>query len=295
MAKKDKKKKEGKRVLRDMRKRYRLLVINDQTFEERLSIRLSPLNIIALVAGTFLIVAAITAGTIFFTPISEMVPGYTDEQSWKNTMYAAAKADSLTERLRVYEQYVDHTSRIFAGGVVNDSAGLAPGQASSIDQMDLDPSVEDSLFRERYGQAEAYNIYQDDGGIRNREGLNAIFFFTPLRGAISSAFDPVSDHLGIDVVAPKDEAIKAALDGTVIMAAWTSSAGHVIQIQHANDLITVYKHNSVLLKSIGDKVKAGEAIAVIGDTGELTDGPHLHFELWYRGEPIDPEEHMVFD
>jgi len=295
MAEKGNNKKEKKRRLKNLRRRYRLLVINEQTFEERLSINLSPLNLVAIVAGTFLIVSAITISVIFFTPIREIVPGHTDAESWRNTVHAAAIADSLQERQRIYEQYVRDRARILNGEVISDSATIWAAGSSSANDIDLDPTSVESAFREKYGEEEAYNIYQEDAGAGQVIELSSIFFFTPLRGAISSRFDRVSDHVGIDIVAPKDEAIKATLDGTVILATWTSSAGYVIQLQHVNDLISVYKHNSVLLKNVGEKVRAGEAIAVIGDTGELTDGPHLHFELWYRGEALDPEEHMVFN
>ena len=295
MAGKGNNKNEKNRRLKNLRRRYRLLVINEQTFEERLSINLSPLNLVALVAGTFLIVAAITIAVIFFTPIREIVPGHTDVESWRNTVYAAAIADSLQERQRIYEQYVQDRARILNGEVISDSAAVGSSEPSSTIDMDLDPSSIESKFREKYGEQEAYNIYQEDAGAGQAIELSSIFFFTPLRGSISSHFDQVLDHVGIDIVAPKDEAIKATLDGTVVLATWTSSAGYVIQLQHSNDLISVYKHNSILLKEVGEKVKAGEAIAVIGDTGELTDGPHLHFELWYRGEALDPEEHMVFN
>lgn len=295
MAKKGEKNKERKGGFRDLRKRYRLSVINERTFEERFSIHLTRLNVVAMIGAVFFVVAIITVGIIFLTPISELVPGHTTEESWKKTVHASNRADSLAAKLAVYERYMDHTLRILRGEVVSDSSDVALGQASSTDQLDLDPSMADSLFRDHYGKAEAYNIYQDEMGGDAGAELSSIFFFTPLRGVISSEFDPVNDHLGIDVLAPKDEAIKAVLDGTVVMATWTSSAGYVLQVQHPNDLLSVYKHNSVLLKKEGEKVKAGEAVAVIGDTGELTDGPHLHFELWYRGEPIDPQQHMVFD
>ena len=295
MAEKEKRNNEKKRRLRDLRKRFRLSIINEQTFQEKLSIRLNVLNVLAIAAAIFFVVSIITVGVVFLTPISELVPGHTDLQSWENTVHAAKKADSLMAKLRVYERYVDHTRRILSGEMVNDSSGMAQGQFGNTDDLDLDPSLADSIFRVYHEKAEAYNIQQGGSSGSHIGGLSGVVFFTPLRGAISSTFDPVNNHLGIDVVAPEDEAIKAVLEGTVVMAAWTSSAGYVLHIQHANDLLSVYKHNSVLLKKEGEKVKVGEAIAVIGDTGELTDGPHLHFELWYRGEAIDPQAHMVFD
>lgn len=294
MAKKGERKKD-RRTFRDLRKRYRLTVVNEQTFQERLSIRLSPLNVLALIGAIFLLVSLVAVLVIFFTPIRELVPGHTTEESWRKTLRIANRADSLEAKLRVYEAYAEHTRSILRGEVVSDSSSEAGEQASITERLDLNPSSADSIFRDEYGKAEAYNIYQGETGGDAGSGLSGIFFFTPLRGVISSTFDPVNAHFGVDVLAPKDEPIKAVLDGTVTMATWTSSFGHVLQIQHANNLVSVYKHNSVLLKKVGEKVKAGEAVAIIGNTGELTDGPHLHFELWYKGEAMDPQQHMVFD
>jgi murein DD-endopeptidase MepM/ murein hydrolase activator NlpD len=121
-----------------------------------------------------------------------------------------------------------------------------------------------------------------------------LYFFTPLKGSITNSFEPTSRHYGIDIVAPKNEAIKATLDGTVIFAEWTVKTGYVIQLQHANNLTSIYKHNSVLLKEVGDAILAGEAIAIVGNSGKLTSGPHLHFELWRDGVALDPEKYINF-
>jgi murein DD-endopeptidase MepM/ murein hydrolase activator NlpD len=124
--------------------------------------------------------------------------------------------------------------------------------------------------------------------------MSAYFFFAPLNGYITSTFNPREEHFGVDIVGPENEAIKATLEGTVIFASWTNDNGYVIQIQHPNNIISVYKHNSALLKKVGDYVKAGEPIAIIGNSGENTSGPHLHFELWYNGIPINPQEYIIF-
>jgi murein DD-endopeptidase MepM/ murein hydrolase activator NlpD len=128
----------------------------------------------------------------------------------------------------------------------------------------------------------------------SKESITNFFFFSPLKGLVTNSFDMKEEHYGIDITAQENEAIKATLDGTVIMSAWTSETGYVIQIQHENNLVSVYKHNSALMKKVGQYVKAGEVVAIIGNSGELTSGTHLHFELWYNGNPIDPQEYMVF-
>jgi murein DD-endopeptidase MepM/ murein hydrolase activator NlpD len=149
-------------------------------------------------------------------------------------------------------------------------------------------------MREKVRTDEAYALDGAAAGEGKERGLTGVFFFPPIRGLVTSTYERGSGHFGIDIVTKKDEAVKATLDGTVVLASWTSDGGHVLQVQHRNDLVSVYKHNSVLLKKVGDKVKAGEAIAIVGDSGELTTGPHLHFELWLNGEPIDPQAYMVF-
>ncbi|MEM9023193.1 MAG: M23 family metallopeptidase, partial [Bacteroidota bacterium] len=161
------------------------------------------------------------------------------------------------------------------------------------DTIQLRRSVEDSLLRDEIESLERFNLYETSGEGSSSD-VNSFFFFTPLKGIVSAPFDARKGHHGVDVVAGENEAIKATLDGTVILATWTSETGHVIQVQHANNLVSIYKHNSVLLKKTNDKVKAGEAIAIIGESGENSTGPHLHFELWFNGQPIDPADYMVF-
>ena len=153
-------------------------------------------------------------------------------------------------------------------------------------------SKEDSLLRDYVEREDSYSLKSSSNA--NQNSNRNIYFFTPLKGSLTNSYDPTTDHFGVDVVAPKDEAIKATLDGTVISADWTVETGYVIHLQHKNDLISVYKHNSVLLKKTGDLVKAGEPIAIIGNSGELTSGPHLHFELWKAGIPLDPTKYVNF-
>ncbi|MFH1321536.1 MAG: M23 family metallopeptidase [Bacteroidota bacterium] len=158
-------------------------------------------------------------------------------------------------------------------------------------------SKEDSLLRQQIESGNRYDLSFYDRDAVNRVSANKIsrfLFFTPLKGLITDTFSLSRNHYGIDIVAPKNEAVKAALDGTVILATWSSETGFVIGIQHENNLLTIYKHNSVLLKKEGNHVKVGEVIAIIGSSGELSTGPHLHFELWYNSNPLNPQDYMVF-
>ena len=181
----------------------------------------------------------------------------------------------------------DKRAPIFVGG------GVVFGPRPRDYSKHVTKTVRRLALRARVAREEAYSLNEGRGTADRRE-LAGIFFFPPLQGIVTSKFDRRQDHFGIDVVSQADAAVKACLNGTVTLASWTTDAGHVLHVQHANDLVSIYKHNSVLLKKVGDKVKAGEAVAIVGDSGELTTGPHLHFELWLNGEAVDPEAYMVF-
>lgn len=283
-----------RRVLSKLKNKYRLLLINDRTFEERFSIRLSRMNVLLLGLGAFLLVAALVSGIIIFTPLRKLVPGYADHDLTKYAYRSVRMADSLSRLVPIQQAYIQNLRLVLSGEVPADTA-LARGSPSDPPtEQELAPSRSDSLMRLRVAQEEAYSLSNERGGGSGRKELAGIFFFPPLRGVITQEFDRSRGHFGVDVVTKADEAVKAALDGTVVLASWTSDGGNVLQVQHANDLITVYKHNAVLLKEPGDRVKAGEAIAIVGESGELSDGPHLHFELWLGGEPIDPVAYMNF-
>jgi murein DD-endopeptidase MepM/ murein hydrolase activator NlpD len=202
-------------------------------------------------------------------------------------------ADSLQDALAVRDLYIANLRLVLNGELPADSTNVLRPVERQPDAADLSASEADSVLRERVRREQAYAVNTGEAGGK-AAGLAGIIFFPPLRGIVTSAYERSDGHYGIDIVTKADEAVKATLDGTVVMASWTSDGGHVLQVQHRNDLVSVYKHNSVLLKKVGDKVKAGEAVAIVGDSGELTTGPHLHFELWLDGEPIDPQAYMVF-
>jgi murein DD-endopeptidase MepM/ murein hydrolase activator NlpD len=282
-----------KKWLRKLKDKYRLLLINDRTFEERFSIRLDRLNVILLGVGAFTVYGAFVTAVIVFTPLKRYIPGYSDQETKRNAYRSLVKADSLELKLIQRDRYIDNLRMVLSGELPADSAHLMAPLAEKPGPQDLEPGVADSLLRARVAREEAYSLSEGRASTDGRE-LAGIFFFPPLQGIVTSTFDQREGHFGVDIVAQADAAVKACLNGTVTLASWTTDAGHVLHVQHANDLISIYKHNSVLLKTVGDKVKAGEAIAIVGDSGELTTGPHLHFELWLNGEAVDPEAYMVF-
>ena len=283
-----------KGLLEKLRSRYRLLLINDSTFEERFSIKLTRLNVLLLGTSAFLLYGAFVTAVIVFTPLKRYIPGYADQETRRNAYRSLIMADSLEIKLRQRDLYIANLRAVLRGEVQADSTDLFPRTAETPSAADLQPSVADSLLRNRIEKEEAYSLNEGGGGVDRRE-LAGVFFFPPLRGIVTSRFERQKDHFGIDIVAKADAAVKACLSGTVTLASWTTDAGHVLHVQHANDLVSIYKHNSVLLKKVGDKVKAGEALAIVGNSGELTSGPHLHFELWYDGQAVNPKNYISFN
>ena len=282
-------------MLRRLRSKYRVLMIDERTYEERFSLRLSRMNVLLVAAGAFVSTALLVGAVIVLTPLKRYIPGYSDQDLKRYAFRSTVKADSLADVVHVRDQYIDNLRRVLRGELPPDSASLFRPIESKPVANDLAPGAADSALRQRIQQEEAYALAgelaeRDD----RRRQLAGVFFFPPLRGIVTNNFDREQGHYGIDVVSKADEAVKACLDGTVITATWTTDGGHILQVQHHNDLVSVYKHCSVLLKRVGDRVKAGEAVAIVGDSGELTTGPHLHFELWLNGEAIDPQVYMVF-
>lgn len=279
-------------MIQKIRHKSRLVVMNDDTFEEQFSMVLSPLNVFAW-GGLFLLVFSLVLTLIIaFTPLRELIPGYADVNTRKLATYAAIRTDSVEQALKQNQVYIQNIQAILEGsdGVVGDT--VIETQKPNLDQIDFSTSFEDSIMRLTVEEEERFNINSQTEKV---DELATILLFPPLKGLVSSKFEPSIKHYGIDVVpASPDASVSAAYDGVVIQASWTSAEGHVIYVQHTGDLVSVYKHNSVLLKKTGDQVKAGEAIAIVGNSGELTSGPHLHFELWHKGNPVDPENYMVF-
>jgi len=268
------------------------VILNDDTFEEKLSFRLSRLNVYTVFGVGSLFLIALVTVLIAFTPLREFIPGYTDVNLRKTGIENTIKIDSLENILRQKEQYLQNINRIIQGEplVYNDTVVID----SNLNYKNIvnEKIPEDSLLRVMIETEEKYNLFKTAG--RTPSSISSLIFFNPIKGIVTEQFNAKKQHFGIDLVAPKNEVIKATLDGTVIFAEWTSETGYVIQLQHANNLISIYKHNSVLHKKQGDKVKAGDVIAIVGNTGELSSGPHLHFELWYNGIPLNPEEYILF-
>ena len=293
MAKENNPQKEKRKLIHRLRSKYRLLLINETSYDERLSVMLSPLNVISMIGLTVFFVAGITILLIVYTPMKEWIPGYPSDLIRKQAYHASNLADSLEIIVNKHRRYNENLKLLLSGEVPPDSFLLERSDDINYADIRFSKSPEDSILRERFEREEQYNIVLNNPEA-NKKLKESILFFPPMRGEISGKFDPGIGHLGVDITGTDDEPIMAALEGTVILASWTSETGYVIQLMHRNNLISVYKHNSILLGKVGDQVTAGQPIAIIGNTGEITTGPHLHFELWHDGQPLNPEDFISF-
>jgi murein DD-endopeptidase MepM/ murein hydrolase activator NlpD len=287
--------KKKKSFLERLKSKYRLVIMNDDTFEEKLSFRLSRMNVSVAIGALAILMVFITTYIIAFTPLREYIPGYGTNES-RNIRELMLRSDSMAEGLRNKDLYLYNIKNIIEGKEVVDKLPEKPDSSGGkYDNLNFDKSAEDSMLRVDVEKQSQYNIAETDNQQTSvNSSINNLFFFTPLKGLITNSYNPAGGHYGIDIVAARNEAIKSTLDGTVIFSGWTLKTGYTIVIQHQDNVISVYKHNSVLFKKEDDDVKAGEVIAIIGETGELSTGPHLHFELWYNGKPVNPKEYMVF-
>lgn len=281
-----------KKIYKKLRNHYRLVILNIDTFEERFSMLLSPLNVIIVSALSLTIVAGAVFILLTWTPLRMYLPGYADAITTRKLAQAAAlSADSLEVSLAQKEQYLENIRAILEGRPLDQHSGPEMDTVLPLQEVNYQRSHEDSLLRAEMEREELLNLAPDF----NRGDGSAFLFFPPLKGTVTQTFDHEKQHFGIDVVTGKNESIKSIDEGTVILAAYTAETGYVIQVQHRNNFISIYKHNSVLLKSTGDPVRAGEAIAVVGETGEFSTGPHLHFELWRDGVALDPLAYVAFE
>tara|TARA_R110000787_G_scaffold13816_5_gene42999 strand:+ start:1574 stop:2461 length:888 start_codon:yes stop_codon:yes gene_type:complete len=289
MAKDKKKKGKLKRKLTD---KYRLVVLNENTFEERFALKLSRLNVYVFggVFSVFLILATILL--IAFTPIKEYIPGYSSSKLKTDATKLTFESDSLKNRLAVLENYTKSIKAVLTGEITSDDTIDSIQELAKRTQIDiskLNATKQDSIFREKIESRDRFPLTEE---LQNKV---KIVFFAPISGTVSQSFNSENKHFALDVVAKTGTPVKAVADGTVIFSEWTAETGYVIIIKHTSNYISVYKHNGTLLKQQGDLVQSGEAIASVGSTGELTTGPHLHFELWSDGYAVNPTNYIDFE
>lgn len=285
-------KKKKRKFLERIRHRYRIVIMNDDTFEENFSLRLTPLGFFVLLGSITIVMTVLVTSIIAFTPLREYIPGYADVGMSRRLVKLTLRSDSIEQALYDQTAYLDNLTAVLNGAIKTDTSTVKPGSNKKLPDLPMDASAKEKELKKKFESQDKYSLAY--GTESSKSGISNFFFFTPLKGIVSEQFKSKDKHYGIDIVGPENEAIKSTLDGTVILASWSAETGYTIAIQHSNNLISVYKHNSALLKKMGDYVKAGEPIAIIGNTGEQTTGPHLHFELWYNGNAINPQQYMVF-
>ena len=270
--------------------KYKLTIINENTLEEVVGIHVSKLNGLSVLLSACAVIFLIAAAIIAFTPLRNYLPGYMNSEVRSQIVANALRADSLQAALERQSRYVMNIQDILSGQVKADTVQSIDSLTNLRAEKLMERSKKEEEFRKQYEEKERYNLTAVTD-VRDAAGL---IFYRPLRGVMSAGFNPEKRHFGIDLTASPNESILAALDGTVIMAAYTAEWGYVIQIQHPQNFISVYKHCGSLMKREGEQVKGGEVIALVGKSTEDGDQPHSHFELWHRGNPTNPEKYVVF-
>lgn len=275
--------------------KYQLVIRNEDNLAEKTTVGFTYAKLLVITASGFL---AIFIFSLFLskTLLAKWFdPKHAQMEANKKLYELAVKVDSLAIEVDRKDRFILNFQRILSGdtasGFVDPAQTLAGDnqQVKAVGNMKLNAS--DSQFRKEFEQSE-YSLVRLNSG-KYRE-LQEIYFFSPLTGLISDRYDVKKGHFGVDVVSKANEPVKCVADGTVVMASWTQDSGYVIAVQHRANLVSVYKHNAELLKKVGSFVNAGDIISIVGNSGEMTDGPHLHFELWYNGNSLNPEEFVTF-
>ncbi len=276
-------------IWKKIQTKYRFSILNENTLADVFTFRTSTLFVILGIAFFAFIFISLTAIVIVNTPIRNYLPGYLDSEIRRDLVDNALKVDSLERVVELQTLYLDNMSSIFRGDSVIPLA--LPVDSLVISEEGLERSEQETTFIIDYEEQEKYNLSSLPTSNTIPEN---IIFFRPVRGIVSSEFNPIEKHFGVDIAASPKESVLATLNGTVVFTGFDANAGYVMQLQHKNGLMSIYKHNALLLKKMGEEVVAGEAIALAGNTGALSTGVHLHFEIWYNGFPVNPETMIVF-
>ena len=274
---------------------FRLVLMKEETLEEVGSYRLSLLNVYMLVSSVVVIVALLVIAIVFFTPVKRLVPGYADIGENREYMELYQKVATLQSQVEAQEMYNETFRNLITGGSDSLTTEVDDGHDHSAESMVQASNDRPEIqITELPAKATALDRGPSSRNWSNAREIDFLYIVAPVKGPVSAVFDAEINHYGVDVLAPKNTPVKAALDGYIITSDWTLETGNTLGIQHANDMVTFYKHNARNLKSLGSFVKAGEAVAIVGNTGEQSSGPHLHFELWVDGKPVDPQDFIDF-
>lgn len=284
-------------VNKKLKNRYRLLVMNDETFEEKFSLTLTPSNVWVAGSTAAVLLILLTALVIIYTPLKYFIPGFSDYRSQQQIVRLQMRTDSLEQVLAYRNQWLEHVQMVLGGTgdslLTNKSTATSSVDLQAI-KLDEVTEAEQNLRRKREEEDNFAVSLEGRGLSPELERIKSQYFIPPVTGLVTQEYDAAKGHFGIDIATPAGEPVKAATAGVVISASWTLDNGHELTIQHADDLVSVYKHNSRLLKKSGDAVRAGEVVAIAGNTGEQSTGIHVHLELWVKGKSVNPRSLIQF-
>lgn len=285
----------AKKLLKKLTNKYRLIIYNDNSFEEVFSFRLSRFNVFMFFGIMSVIIMSLIYLLIALTPLKAyVIPDFPKAEERQKIINNALLVDSLQRKLKMYEQYSKTIQTILSGvGPSNFPIEEPQDTTKKYNNLNFAPSKEDSLLRKQIEEEEQYNLtlFNEEPATNS---ISDLYFFPPVTGLITNQFNAAEKHFAIDIVGLKDNVIHSVMDGKIIFSDWSIGSGYVIMIQHENNLISVYKHLSKVFNKVGDHVVVGEQIGIMGNTGEITTGPHLHLELWLDGTPLNPEDYIVF-
>ncbi|WP_241558088.1 M23 family metallopeptidase [Maribellus luteus] len=281
---------EKKKFYSKLKNQYRLIIYNDTTFQSVWSMKLSRLKVFTATSLMSAIIVVLVILLIATTGLREYIPGYPKAEYRQMLIRSALKVDSLEMELAKRDRFFKGIQTIMSGEVPEDDHIVEAESRSS--EVEFQQYNHDSIFQDELLAEQLSLSLQPEND--NKTDISRMHFFVPVKGVVTEHFNSSSDHFGIDLVSEANARISSVLNGTVIFSGWTLKTGYSIYVQHEGNLVSVYKHNSELLKNEGDQVSAGEAIAIIGNTGELSTGPHLHFELWHDGKALNPEHYIDF-
>ena len=300
MAKKNKEASKFRNWFNRTQEKKRIIILDVDNFEEKRSYTTSKFNVFVLLSFFTILLGFLTFALISYSSLKNLIPGYpnpTQQQEIKNkSIVIDQKLTELLSKTEKEKLYINNVMQILNGSIPIDEKDTSwkKIQASSNSNTNEISSSEKSM-REKVQNREKFDIDIIPGGALKSEVLPELLLFPPIKGEITNKMNISSGHYGVDIIAPKNEAVSSILNGTIIYHNWSPTDGHVVHIQHKKNLISIYKHNSEILKEIGDFVESGEPIAIVGNSGEHSTGPHLHFELWHNGYPLDPEIFINFN
>ncbi|HAW57654.1 MAG TPA: peptidase M23 [Bacteroidales bacterium] len=282
-------------LFRNIKSKYRLVIQDAETFEEKFSLKLSRLNVFITLGILIIGLIILTTYLIAFTSLKEYIPGYSDPGLSRKVYELTLRADSLELLLNQRAAYLENIQKVLMGNIpifVSSDTAIQKRDYSKINDNRI---VEDSMLRQEVENQDKYELKTtySTSSIKS-SSISSFNFFRPVNGYLTSHFDPSHGHYGVDIATAEGETVKAVFDGTVIQAGWNIETGYSITIQHISNLVSIYMHNSSLLRKQGDIIRAGDPIAIAGSTGKLSTGTHLHFELWYNGTAVDPLNYITF-